>query len=130
MFSDFDQLVADMMRDFGFLATYVHTVSTTPNDTTGGVDVVTENIRVQAIKMELIRPTEGSGTKAGSLIQDGDQFLYVRPTEKTDVFASALVLNPATDTVIIKGVSWGIVTIKEYDPSASDIILYELLIRK
>lgn len=80
--------------------------------------------------MELIRPTEGTGTKGSSLIQDGDQILYVRPTEKTDVFADALVINPASDSVLINGISWGIVTVKEYNPSASDVILYELYIRK
>lgn len=129
-FSDFDRVVAEMMQDFGFLATYVRTVSSTPNDVTGGVTNITEEIEVQAIKMELIRPTEGTGTKAGSLIQDGDQILYIRPTEKTDVFADALVINPAADHLLINDTAWNIVTVKEYNPSASDVILYELYIRK
>ncbi len=129
-FSDFDYMVAEMMQEFGFRATYVRTVSSTPNDLTGGVDVVTEEVEVQAIKMELIRPTEGTGTKNSSLIQDGDQVLYVRPTEKSDVFADALAINPATDIVLINGISWGIVTVKEINPSASDVLLYELYIRK
>lgn len=129
-FDDFDRLVSDMMSDFGFTATYIRMVSSTPNDTTGGITVVTEDIPVQAIKMELIRPIEGSGSKTGTLIQDGDLILYVRPTEKTDVLADALVINPTADRLLINSVMWKIVTVKEYNPSASDVILYELYIRK
>lgn len=129
-FDDFDRLVLEFMQEFGFLATYKRMVSSTPNDATGSVDVVTEDIEIQAIKMELIRPVEGSGTRSNTSIQDGDQILYVRPTEKSDEFANALTINPASDVVLINNVTWAIVTVKEYNPSASDCILYELYIRK
>lgn len=130
MFDDFDRLVSEFMSDFGFYATYRRMVSSTPNDTTGSVDVITEDIEIQAIRMELIRPIEGSGSKTSTQIQDGDLTLYVRPTEKTDEFADALVIDPSADRVIINNVTWKIVTVKEYNPSASDCILYELYIRK
>lgn len=129
-FDDFDRMISEFMDDFGFLATYVRLISSTPNDTTGGVTLVTEDIEIQAIKMELIRPTEGTGSKTGTLIQDGDQMLYVRPVEKSDVFADAISVNPTSDRVVINGVTWKIVTVKEYNPSAADCILYELYIRK
>ena len=130
MFEDFDRMVAEMMAEFGFTATYVRQVSAIPDDTAGTVTVVTEDISVSAIKMELIRPMEGSGTRSNSLIQDGDQILYVRPTEKVDSFADVLVVNPASDVIKINGVTWGIVTVKEVNPTASNVILYELYIRK
>lgn len=131
MFDDFDRMISDFICEFGFSATYVRMVSSTPNDTTGSITVVTEDIPIEAIKMELVRPMNASNaTKAGTLIQDGDQILYVRPTEKTDEFADALVINSSSDKVIINDVTWTIVTSKEYNPSASDCILYELYIRR
>ena len=129
-FDDFHNDVREFMRDFGFLATYVHTVSSTPNDATGEVDDVTESIEIEAIKMELVRPVEGSGSKSGTLIQDGDQMLYVRPTEQVDKLAQALSVNPSADHIVINNKPWRIVTWKEYNPSASECIMYEFYIRK
>lgn len=129
-YSDFDRMISEMMSEFGFVTTYFHKVSESFNDTTNVISPVFEEIEIEAIKMELVRPVEGSsGTKSGSLIQDGDQMLYVRPTEKVDVFADAIAINPASDRININGKMWKIVTSKSYDPSANDCILYELYIR-
>lgn len=129
-YSDFDRMLFEMFQEFGFTTTYYHKVSETKNDTTNKITPVYENIEIEAIKMELIRPVEGTGSKTGTLIQDGDQMLYVRPTEKSDVFADALAINPTSDRININGIMWKIVTVKEYNPSASDCILYELYIRR
>jgi hypothetical protein len=129
-FQDFDNAIGSFFQDFGFTATYVRQVSATPDDTTGVIAVVTESIAVEAIKMELIRPTEGSGSKSGTQIQDGDQILYVRPLEKVDLFASALNINTSADSVIINGTHWRVVTVKRYEPDATNCMLYEFYIRK
>jgi hypothetical protein len=129
-FSDFDQLVAEFMQEFGFQATYTRTLTSIPNDATGGVDTTTQSIPINCIRSELFRPLNGSGTKANSLIQEGDLILYVQPTDKADEFADALVVNAATDSVIIAGETWAIVTSKLHAPDPSDAILYELYIRK
>lgn len=129
-FADFDRVVMEFMNEMGFTATFVHQVSSTPNNTTNTPTVVTESTPVQAIRMELIRPTEGSGTKTATTIQDGDLTLFVRPTEKTNALASPLSIKPSTDKFIINGVTWKVVTVKEHNPSSSDCILYEFYIRK
>jgi hypothetical protein len=129
-FSDFDAMVAEFMGEFGFTATYVKTLSSIPNDATGGVDTTSQSITINAIRAELFRPLNGSGTKANSLIQEGDLILYVQPTDKADEFADALVVNAATDSVIIAGETWAIVTSKLHATDPSDPILYELYVRK
>jgi hypothetical protein len=129
-FSDFDQLVAEFMREWGFTATYLRTLSSVPNDATGGVDVSTQEIQVSAIRSELFRPLNGSGTKPNTAIQEGDLILYVQPTEKADEFAEALVIDPSADKVIVNGETWAVVTCKAHAPDPSDVILYELYIRK
>lgn len=128
-FSDFDQLVSEFMREWGFQALYQRTTST-PNDATGGVDVSTQEIQINAIRSELFRPLNGSGTNSGSSIQEGDLILYVQPTEKADEFADSLVVNAASDSVVINGETWAIVTSKLHATDPSDAILYELYIRK
>lgn len=130
-YDDFDRMVSEFMSDFGFLATYEAKTSESVNDTTNKIIPVFEDIEIEAIKMELVRPPEGSqGSKSGTLIQDGDQMLYVRPTEKSDIFADAMTVNPTSDRIKINGILWKIISCKSYDPSASDCILYELYIRK
>jgi len=129
-FEDFDAIVADFMQEFGFTATLVRRLTPVHDDTNGTVTTPIVSIPVEAIRMELIRPVEGSGSRTGTLIQDGDLQLFVRPTEKSDYFAAALQVSPNTDSFVINGKSWKIVTCKEYNPSADDCILYEFYIRK
>lgn len=120
-----------MMKDFGSIMVYSHKVSESFDDTTNKTIPVFQDIEVEAIKMELVRPPEGSqGSKLGTLIQAGDQMLYVRPTEKSDIFADAMTVNPTSDRIKINGILWKIISCKSYDPSASDCVLYELYIRK
>lgn len=130
-FSDFDALVTYFMAEFGFTALYQKTLTSVPNDATGGVDVSTQEIQINCIRSELFRPLNGSGTNTGSSIQEGDLILYVQPTEKADEFADALVVNAASDSVVFPdGSTWAIVTSKLHATDPSDAILYELYIRK
>lgn len=129
-FSDFDMMVAEFMAEFGFTATYLRTLSSVPNDATGGVDVTTSEIQINAIRSELFRPLNGSGTKPNTAIQEGDLILYVQPTEKADEFSDRLIVDPSSDKVIINGETWAVVTCKAHAPDPSDVILYELYIRK
>lgn len=126
MLNDFHRMVLEFFKDFGFTTTYEKTTAT-PNDDTGGVDIVVEEIEIEAIQLELPMSSNGSGTRAGTLIQDGDQVLYVKPTDR---FNDVVLIDPSSDRVIINGVSWKIVSVKSHNPTASDCILYELYIRK
>lgn len=125
-FNDFDEMIKDFYYDFGFEATYVKRMGTVSNDEDGTVAAITEEFPVEAIKMEM----NGFGTRPGTSIQEGDQQLYVRPTEKVDEFADALDVNPTSDSIKINGVLWKIVTVKEYTPDARNNILYEMYIRR
>lgn len=129
-FSDFDQMVAEMMQEFGFSTTYYVNSAPVHNDATGTVTNTTTEYTIQAIKMELPRPTNGAVSNSNSLVLEGDQVLYVRPVEKAEYFATAFVANPTSDKVLIQGALWDVVSVKEYNPSASDNILYELYVRK
>lgn len=130
-FSDFDRMVAQFMKEFGFVATYKKVTGAVPNDETGSVDVTTKTVKIQAIKMELLRPSQGSDTtKFGTNISNGEQNLFVRPAEKTDSWLDPLDVNPESDKIVINGEEWSIFVAKKYDPSNEDCILHELYIRK
>ena len=129
-FSDFDQCVAEFMSEWGFTAIYQRTTYSVPDDTDGTVSNIVTQIPIRAIRSELFRPLNGSGTKANSLIQEGDLILYVQPTEKADEFAEKLEIDASADKVVISGVEWNIVTCKTHAPDPTDVILYELYIRK
>lgn len=130
VFSDFDQVVSEFMQEWGFTAIYQKTTYSAPDDTDGTVANIISQIPIRAIRSELFRPLNGSGTMPQTAIQEGDLILYVQPTEKTNVLAEKLEVNSSADTVVIAGVSWNIVTVKTHAPDPSDVILYELYIRK
>lgn len=129
-FDDFDRVMYQMIQDFGFLATYKKCTPGVADDAAGTISDTFEDVEIEAIKTELLRPNNGLGSKIGSLIQEGDQILYIRPTEKTSVFADPLYVNPALDKVMIGNTLWKIVTMKEHNTTNEDCILYELYIRK
>ena len=100
-FSDFDMMVAEFMVEFGFSTKLVRTTYSVPDDTDGTVANITTEIPIRAIRSELFRPLNGSGTKAGTAIQEGDLILYVQPTDKADALADALVVDASSDKVLI-----------------------------
>lgn len=127
---DFIRMVAEFMREYGFDATFVKQLPGIPNDDDGTLQSSTEEIPIRAIKMEVFGNLSGSRTKAGTLISEADQMLYVQPTEHTSQFSDPLYIDPTTDRVIIDGVKWKVVVVREYNPSANNCVLYELYIKK
>lgn len=130
MMEDFDRTVFEFMQEFGFTATYLQAGTATYNPTTGENTVAVTEIPVEAIQLDLPLTRNGASTATGTLIQDGDKQLFIRPPNKTDENASALVVNPAADRVRIGSTEWRIVTFKETNPSANNQILIELYIRR
>lgn len=129
-FQDFDIMIGEFFKEYGFITTYYSVGEGVANDSNGTVTTPTTEIEVEAIKMELPRPTNGLISNAGTQILEGDQLLYIRPTEKADVFADAVLANPTSDYLLINNARWKIVAVKEHNPSAEDNILYEMYIRK
>jgi len=128
--NDFDRMIAEFMSEFGFTTTYKHITGSVPNNATGHVVNTVEEISIEAIRAELIRPNEGRGSKPGSSVSDAELMLYVRPLEKTEMFAQITSFDPTKDKVVINGTQWKIVTVKEHNPSANNCYLYELYIKR
>lgn len=126
---DFDQVVMEFFVDYGFTVTYLQASTASYNPATGENTVAVTEIPVEAIQLDLPLTRNGAATATGTLIQDGDKQLFIRPPNKTDANASALSVNPASDRVRIGATEWRIVTHKETNPTGSNQILIELYIR-
>lgn len=130
MYDDYHRMLAEFFREDGFDATFIKPLPGIPNDDDGTVTSDTEETTIRCIKMEVFGNMAGSRTKMGTLIQEADQVLYVQPSEATNKWADPLYIDPTSDTVIINEVSWKIVAAREYNPSASNCVLYELYIKR
>jgi hypothetical protein len=127
--SDFDGAIADFMQELGFQAIYMQATSIY-DPATGTNNVSYTEIPVQAIQVDLNLRSNGMSVGNGTLIQDGDKQLYIRPPNKTDPLALFLTVNPAADKVKINDTIWRILTFKEINPDASNQVLIELYIRR
>ena len=127
---DFDSAIMSFFTEFGFSATYLQAGTATYNPATGENTVAVTEIPVEAIQLDLPLVRNGMSTSTGTLIQDGDKQLFIRPPNKADENATVLVVNPAADRVRIGSTEWRIVAAKETNPTGSNQILIELYIRR
>lgn len=127
---DFDRVVMEFMRDFPVTATYVSQTDGAYNPTTGTVSSTTTETEVEAILLDLTLSSNGLSTRHGTAVIAGDKQLIVRPPNKTDPDADPLVINTATDRVIVAGHAYKVVTFKEINPTGNDPIAFDLYLRR
>jgi hypothetical protein len=127
---DFHRMLAEFFREDGFDAIFIKQLPGIPNDDDGTLESATEEYPIRAIKMELFGNMAGSRTKLSTLIQEADQVLYVQPSQSTNKWADPLYIDPTSDRIQINEVDWKVVAVKEYNPSASNCVLYELYIKR
>ncbi len=126
---DFDRMVLSFMSDDPLTVTY-QSKTQTYSDATGMMTTETVSIPCQAILLEVDpRKFSGDGTKEGTLIRQGDKLLFLRPPEKVDPYRLPLVVNTASDTILVGATQYNIVTSKQTNPSAANCILYEIYLR-
>lgn len=125
-FSDFHEMVREMMKDFGTQGTLVSRTGGDYDPATGEVSVSDTETSITCILMDMTLQSNGSGTKDKTLIQDGDKVLYVEPSPNVQS------IDSTSDKVVVGGITYDIVTMKMIDPTAtnSSPLLYELYLRK
>ncbi len=128
--SDFDDVVVEFMRDYPMLATYVQQTDGVYDPATGSMSSTTTQTVVDAILLDLTLSSNGLSTRHGTTVIAGDKQLVVRPPNKKDPLAPALVINTATDRVIVHGITYKVVTFKEINPTGDNPILFDLYLRR
>lgn len=127
---DFDQVVLDMMVDFGGTATYVKQDAYSFDPVTGLNSILKNEITVKAIMMDISANSGGIGNKSNTLIQEGDKIIYIRPPEKVDSTATPLNIDPSQDKIVFGNITYNIVTVKDINPSSDNLILHEVYVRR
>lgn len=128
--AEFSRMLAEFFREDGFSATFIKQLPGVPNDDEGTLEAANEEFTIRCIKTPVFGNMAGARTKLGTLIQEADEVLYVQPSQATNKWADPLYIDPTSDRVEINGTSWKVVAAKEYDPSASNCVLYELYIKR
>lgn len=126
-FQDFHRMVGEFMNEWGFDCTYVRALPSIPNDDDGTLISSTQEIPIRAIKMAVLGNMAGSRSKLGTMIQEADDVLYVQPSAYLNNLAESEYTD---DWLVINGIHWEILAIREYDPSTDDCVLYELYIKR
>lgn len=135
-FSDFSGVVNDMLTDFGsagILTTQLDAGEYDPS--TANKTIVTADIVIYGIVMDLSLQSNGWSTKANTLIQSGDKMCYLKPSaELLPILMpdGIVVLDPADDRVTFGDVTYKIVSVKVTDPTSSGTkpLYYELYLRR
>lgn len=122
MWDDFHSTVADFMRDYSTPATLLKG-SEEYDPTTGTQNSTTQEIPVEVILMDLTLQSNGLSTKYQTLVEAGDKEAFVRPNKD-----APFKIEPA-DRLLVNGVEYKVVTVKEVNPTTSDPIIFDLYLR-
>lgn len=135
-FSDFIGGINGMMADFGLNAVLVTQLDMGEYDVVTGVKpVVTGNIPIRGIMMDLMLHSNGAGTRPNTTIQAGDKVFYVRPTDYLLPILmpdGVLAVDSTDDRVIVGSTTYKVVRTKTVDPTSSRTtpLMFELYLRR
>lgn len=127
--SDFDGCVEEFMEDFGGPATVVIRGPQKKDPVTGDLIYTTTDYPVKAILLDIMKTLSGVGTVSATTIQNGDKVCFIQPPEKVGNPALPK-LDPAKDTVIMGGITYKVVTVKETNPSTDNLVMLEVYLRR
>lgn len=103
--------------------------STYDPDTAENVPAAPTQSPVRVILLDYALITNGTVSRTNSLIEADDKECYM---DAKDALGNDLVDKPSPtgDTLIVGGVTWRIMNVKEVNPNGSYTVMYNLLLRK
>ncbi len=100
------------------------------NPSTGSNSSTEVETEVSGIVLDLTMQSNGLVSKFGTTIVAGDKEFLMLPPEKADPLADALTINTVSDRVVIAGVSYAIIAMREANPTGAAPLLFDLHIRR
>lgn len=130
MLNNMYRMVRSILSREGTTATLTQQAqSGTYNPATGEYTVSTPtNKTVKVVLLDYSASQNGLSVSPNTLIQVGDKQCYL--DGKTNGVDLTVKPSPAGDTLTVGGVTYRIMNVKEYNPSGSYTIMYDLLLRK
>lgn len=122
--SEFHSVVNEFFDTQGWSTTATLIKTTSVYDDATSENIVTEKrYTMQAMPFDYINKNEGSGTNSGTLIRSGDKQVFVKPNKYVKD------IDPSADTLQIGTKIYRIITVKEVNPTLTDVLYYELFVR-
>ena len=118
------------MADDPLTVTYQKQTTGAYNPSTGEVATTVVDILARGILLDLTLSGNGLTSKYGTNILTGDKELYMQPVEKTDALVLSLIPDPTQDFVVVAGITYKVMNMKEINPSGTNPIAYFLHIRR
>lgn len=126
--SQFDTVVRDMMGLAGGTGTL--RVFTDGTYVDGEVTRTSTDYTVNITINDFPQANSGEKSKFGTLIQSDDKQLMMQPINKADTTATQPNIQANRDLIIINGIEWKILALKEINPSGVNAILFDMHLRR
>lgn len=128
--SDFMGMIMAFMNDDPMTATYHQYTEGEYNTETSEYETTEINTSVRCILLDFENVTRGLSSKFGTEIQAGDKELWMLPTQKADPLATPIIPNPTSDRITVAGIKYKIVVVKDANPTGSNPLVYNMMLRR
>lgn len=122
--------ILEFMKDDPCTAIYHKYSQGVYNPATSDYTTVQVDIPVQVLVQDLTRNSNGLSSVFGELILMGDRECYMLPPNKSDSFTLPLDIDTTSDRITIGAYTYKVQNMKSADPTNSNPILFQLLIRR
>lgn len=125
--SDFGRMIQLFMEDDPLVATYHQYSQGSYNPATSEYETAQVDTLVQAILLDLTGNSNGSSSKFGTSISEGDMELYFKP------FSDSPLVQPVdttSDKVTVGGVIYKVAVMKSVNPMGNSPMLYNLMLKR
>lgn len=126
--SQFDRVVTDMMALAG--GTAILRVFTDGSYSDGEVTRTSTDYPITITLNDFPQANSGMKSRFGTLIEADDKEMLMQPIDKANFSVTAPSIHANRDLVIINGVEWKILALKEINPSGANAILFDMHLRR
>lgn len=127
---DFLRSILDFFSDDPAEGTYHQYTEGDYDTSTSEYAIVKVDTPVKIILLDFDRISNGLSSKFGTEVLAGDKELYLLPTQKADPLAIPINPNPTSDRITVAGTTYKIVVVKSADPTGSNPLLYNMMLRR
>lgn len=126
---EFDRIVTEFMTETLSAAnvTISNSLPGSYDPATGTVASTSSTVSAYGILMDLTLQSNGASLKYGTMVQAGDKELYLQPPV---VSGYSTLIVPGQTKIVVAGLTWSVVTMKEINPTGTTPILYTLYLRR
>lgn len=126
---DFQRAINDFFGDDPVEAEYLFAAEGTYDPATGEYTSVVISLPVKIIILDLERDNNGLSRKFGTNILAGDKECYIIPKE-CGCSGELLNIDTTQDKIKVNNITYKIHVMKSADPTGTDALLYNLLLRR